>query len=130
MTDNASAPRNAGKDVLPVLCLVRDLLFYSKIRAAAQTTGTALKSLRDPMLLSNQIGRGLLVDLDQENALQTAIAWQRVTQRPVIAFVSHVNTETITTARAAGITRILARSQFEQNLPKILTDLVAENPNH
>jgi hypothetical protein len=105
-----------------VLCLVRDLLFYSKIRAAAESAGIPLKSLRDPAKLTDEIGCGLIVDLNQENALQAAAAWRQQTGRPVVGFVSHVDTDTIQNARAAGIDQVLARSQFEKNLPNILRD--------
>jgi hypothetical protein len=107
-----------------VICLVRDLLFYSKIRAAAESAKVPLKSLRDPAKLQTEIGIGLIVDLNQPTALQSAANWKRQTNRPVVGFVSHVDTQTIVTARAAGINRILARSQFEQNLPAILHELI------
>jgi hypothetical protein len=105
------------------VCLVRDLLFYSKIRSAAAAAGVELKSVRDPARLADETGTGLLVDLNQDGALQAAIAWREQTARPVVGFVSHVDGETIKTARAAGIDRVLARSQFEQNLPGILREL-------
>ncbi len=110
-------------EIEPVLCLVRDLLFYSKIRAAAESAGIALKSLRDPAKLAEEIGGGLIVDLNQEGALQAASEWRQRTGRPVVGFVSHVDTETIDSARQAGIDRILARSKFEQTLAGILQDL-------
>jgi hypothetical protein len=112
--------QNEGKSRPPILCLVRDLLFYSKIRAAAESAGMTLKSLRDPAKLTDEIGRGLIVDLNQENALPAAAAWRQQTGRPVVGFVSHVDTDTIQNARAAGIDQVLARSQFEKNLPKLL----------
>jgi hypothetical protein len=106
-----------------VVCLVRDLLFYSKIRSAAATAGVELKSVRDTLKLVDEVGAGLLVDLNQDGALQAAIAWRMRTARPVVGFVSHVDGETIKAARAAGIDRVLVRSQFEQNLPGILSEL-------
>jgi hypothetical protein len=109
--------------VQPVLCLVRDLLFFSKIRSAAATAGLELKSVRDPSKLIGEVGVGLLLDLNQEGALQAAIAWRLQTSRPVVGFVSHVDIETIKAARVAGINRVLPRSQFEQNLPTILGEL-------
>ena len=111
-----------------VLCLVRDLLFYSKIRAAAESAGVALKSLRDPAKLIDETGSGLIVDLNQPDALPAAAAWRQRTGRSVVGFVSHVDVETINTARAAGIDRVLARSQFEQNLPGILRGLASPLP--
>jgi len=121
---NESKPKKAGPGQgSPVLCLVRDLLFYSKIRAAAGSAGIEIKSIRNPVKLTSEIGCALIVDLNQPDALSAAAAWRLQTQRPVIGFVSHVDTETINAARAAGISRILARSQLEQNLPTILSSL-------
>jgi hypothetical protein len=88
-----------------VLCLVRDLLFYSKIRAAAEAAGVGLKALRDPGRLADEIGCMLVVDLNQPGALDAAALWRERTDRPVVGFVSHVDTETITAARGGGSIR-------------------------
>ncbi len=107
-----------------ILCLVRDLLFYSKIRAAAAAAGVSIQSVRDPSKLTEQTGMGLIVDLNQEQALDAAIAWRNRTGRSVVGFVSHVDTPTIDAARVAGIDRVLARSQFDKNLFTILKEMV------
>jgi hypothetical protein len=120
MIENVNAAWEMQNEGGPVLCLVRDLLFYSKIRAAAESAGVALKSLRDPQKLADEPGCGLIVDLNQTAALAAAAAWRSKTGRTVVGFVSHVDTETIQAARSAGIDRVLARSQFEQNLNGIL----------
>ena len=79
--------------------------------------------LRDPKKLAGETGSGLIVDLNQPDALRAAAEWRKGTGQTVVGFVSHVDTETIETARQAGIDRILARSQFEKNLPDILREL-------
>ena len=61
---------------LPILCLVRDLLFYSKIRAAAESAGVVLKSVRDPGKLVDEAGAGLIVDLNQPQVLEAAGEWR------------------------------------------------------
>jgi hypothetical protein len=124
MRNGADSVQNEGNTIL---CLVRDLLFYSKIRAAAESAGIQITSLRDPKKLVEHTGVGLLVDLNQDHALQHAIDWRARTGRPVIGFVSHVDVETISTARKAGIDQVLARSQFEKNLPTILQSLANSN---
>jgi hypothetical protein len=53
----------------PVLCLVRDLLFLSKITATARSLGVEVKTLRDPAKLATETGDWLIVDLNQEAAL-------------------------------------------------------------
>jgi hypothetical protein len=114
--------RNEDNSRLPVLCLVRDLLFYSKIRAAAESADVPLKSLREPARLADEVGRALIVDLSQQDALPAAAGWRQRTGLPVAGFVSHLDTDTITVARAAGIDHVLARSQFEKNLRQLLSD--------
>ncbi|HEY6051741.1 MAG TPA: hypothetical protein VIZ58_10860, partial [Thermoanaerobaculia bacterium] len=44
---------------------------------------------------------------------------------PVIGFLSHVDRDLAHRAEAAGVTRVLARSQFSENLPDLLMDLLA-----
>jgi hypothetical protein len=105
---------------LPTLCLVRDLLFASKITVAAGHAGVTAVVVRDPSKLVDRDGSQLLVDLNQDGALAAAIAWRQRTGKPVVGFVSHVDTATIATARDAGIDRVLARSAFTAQLPQIL----------
>ena len=44
---------------------------------------------------------------------------------PVIGFLSHVDRELAQRAEKAGVTRVLPRSQFSENLPDLLMDLLA-----
>jgi hypothetical protein len=107
-----------------VLCLVRDLLFYSKIRAAAaNTAGIVLKNVRDPAKLAGEVGSGLIVDLNQPEALAAAAQWLGHSGKPVVGFVSHVDADTIQAAKAAGVDQVVPRSQFEKNLSRILYSL-------
>ena len=105
---------------LPVLTLMRDLLFYSKIRAAAAAVAAPVVALRDPALLATRDGRLLLVDLNQPDVLKPSIDWATRTAKPVVGFVSHVDTEIIRAAKAGGIDTVLPRSQFEKRLPELL----------
>lgn len=105
---------------LPVLVLVRDLMFASRISAAARAAGVTVTMLRDPGLVVGEAGRRLIVDLNQAGALEAAIEWKRVSSAEVVGFVSHVDAETIARARAAGIDRILPRSRFVEILPDLL----------
>lgn len=104
----------------PILVLVRDLLFASKITATAQAVGAKVKIVRDPEMLQSESGEKLIVDLNQTGALEAAAAWKAASGGTVIGFVSHVDRETIGRARAAGITDVLARSQFVESLPRLL----------
>jgi hypothetical protein len=109
----------AGEE-LPILVLVRDLMFSSRISAAARAAGVAITALRDPAQVTGARGRRLIVDLNQAGALEAAAQWKNASAGDVVGFVSHVDGETISRARAAGIDRIFPRSRFVEILPEIL----------
>ena len=109
-------------DALPVLALVRDLMFLSRIRGAARDAGIEVIVVRSPEALSADApGCRLIVDLNLEGALEAAAAWGRRQGRPVAGFVQHVDVERIAAARAAGVDPVVARSAFEARLPALLT---------
>src|SRR5688572_23256167 len=104
----------------PVLVLVRDLIFSSRISVTARDVGAVVKLLRDPAALAAQEGSRLIVDLNQADALDAAIEWKKHTGGEVIGFVAHVDAETIRRARDAGIDRVLPRSRFIVELESLL----------
>jgi hypothetical protein len=104
----------------PILVLVRDLMFASKISATAQSEGVAVKMIRDPEKLAGEQGDRLIVDLNQAGALEAAAQWKSKSGARVVGFVSHVDRETIDRARSMGIDEVLPRSQFVQRLPELL----------
>ena len=108
----------------PVLALVRDLIFASRITATGVAAGVPVLLVRDPARLANQPGRRLIVDLNLPGATEAAGEWMRDTAplsgADVVGFVSHVDTQTIARARAAGIPKVLARSRFVEVLPDLL----------
>lgn len=101
---------------LPVLALVRDLLFASKITGEAAAKGVSVKIIRNPAALAVEAGRLLLVDLNLPDAIPAAVDWQTRHNRPAIGFVSHTDVDAIQQARSAGIGKILSRGQFVQQL--------------
>jgi hypothetical protein len=106
---------------LPVLVLVRDLIFASRISATARALGVEVKLLRDGSQLAGEAGRRVIVDLNQPGALEAAVAWKQ--QRGgghVIGFVSHVDAEAIRRARDAGVDEIVPRSRFVAELESLL----------
>ncbi len=107
----------------PVLALVRDLLFSSRIVGAGKQAGKPLKIVRDPARLESESGSALLVDLNLEGAIEAAAAWQTRTGRPATGFVFHVDGPTIARARAAGLDRVMTRGQFADSLPTLLKSL-------
>jgi hypothetical protein len=106
----------------PVLALVRDLIFASRITATASASNVTVQLIRDPADLGRRPGRRLLVDLNLPGAIAAAAEWSRATGGDVAGFVSHVDTATIAQARAAGIHKVLARSRFVEVLLSLLGD--------
>jgi hypothetical protein len=108
-------------NALPVLVLVRDLLFGTRIRSAAEDLGVAVKMVREPAKLAAEAGSKLVVDLNLDGAIPAAMDWKAKAHRPVVGFVSHADTRTIDAARQAGIDRVMARSRFVQTLGEVLS---------
>jgi hypothetical protein len=104
----------------PIIALVRDLIFASKISATAKAARIEMVLVRDPARLAGTQGRRLIVDLNLPGAIDAAAAWMDAAGGEVVGFVSHVDTETISRARAAGIANVLARSRFVERLPSLL----------
>jgi hypothetical protein len=105
-----------------LLILCRDLLLGSRITAAAQSAGVSFKVVRDAAKLADQPGERLIVDLNQDGAVDAAAAWKQAGAGEVIGFVSHVDADTIAAARQAGLDQVLARSQFVARLPALVTN--------
>ena len=104
----------------PVLVLVRDLIFSSRITATARAANAPVKLLRSPAALAGAEGRLLIVDLNEPAAVEAAAAWKQQSSGDVVGFVSHVDVDTIARARAAGLDRVMPRSQFVNALADLL----------
>ena len=112
------------QDIPPILALVRDLMFSSRITAEARAADAKIKVLRDPGLLQScdPSSTLILVDLNLPGAIQAASTWQSQNpSRTTIGFVSHEDAATISQARSAGIQQVLPRSRFVQILPQLLS---------
>jgi len=111
-----------------VIAVVDDLMFLSRIREAARGMGVELRSARgtkDLVEAARDGGRLVLVDADSSRlpwaeAVLALRADPSVPPVPVIAFLRHVHAERAEAARVAGATRVLARSAFVQELPRLL----------
>jgi CheY-like chemotaxis protein len=111
-----------------LVALVDDLMFLSKIREAGRAAGVDVKAARgvDGLVEAARDGASLvLVDADSERLpWREAVAALRATPElaslPVVAFLSHVHTDHAEAARAAGATRVLARSAFVKELPQLV----------
>jgi hypothetical protein len=118
-------------DRRPVIALVRDLIFASRITATAASVAVPVTLVRDPAVLASHATGVtdvlLIVDLNLPGAIAAARAWKAATGGTVTGFVSHVDTATIAAARDAGVDRVLARSRFVELLPKLLRGEIARD---
>jgi DNA-binding NarL/FixJ family response regulator len=112
-----------------VLVAVDDLLFSSKIRAAAKQAGVELVFARshDEILQQARAARPSLAIFDLNSAKTDPVATIEALKRDpaltgirTIGFASHVHTALISAAREAGADQVLPRSAFAGSLPEIL----------
>jgi CheY-like chemotaxis protein len=108
-----------------VLALVDDIFFQARISATAKQVGVELKMFGAPDALVAAAGVGgelIVIDLNARADAIGALNELREAgnQTPVIAFLSHVQTELAERARAAGCTEVMPRSKFTQDLAAIL----------
>jgi CheY-like chemotaxis protein len=114
-----------------VIAAVNDLMFASRIRAAAQQLDTAVAFVRSraELLERGREARLVLLDLEARwlDATPDITALKAGADAPeVVAFASHVLGDVLLQARAAGADRVLARSAFVQQLPALLAPRKAE----
>ena len=108
-----------------VLALVDDLFFQAKIQETARKMGVTVKTVTGGEQFITEAASQpalLLVDLNARGGALEALeklhsAGNRL---PVIAFLSHVQTELAERARAAGCREVMPRSKFTQELAAIL----------
>ena len=113
-----------------VATFVDDLFFLAKIRETAKAVGVTVISPdgRAGTALSEPPPQAIFLDLGSRTlpAIERIRSFKAnpITARiPIIAFASHVQTELISSARAAGCDVVLARSAFTQQLPELLRRL-------
>lgn len=111
-----------------VVALVRDLLFSSKISAAARLSGVRdrVTIVRNPAKLLAIDARRLIVDLNTEGNLEAAAAWKARTGGEVVGFVAHVDGDAIAAARQLGLDRVLSNGGFASNVDQLVRMQKAE----
>jgi CheY-like chemotaxis protein len=109
-----------------VVALMDDLFFQMKIAETAKHLGVEFKVATTAealaALLQESPTKLLIVDLNARSAPVAAIERLRASQKdlPIVAFLSHVQTELAAQARAAGCSEVMPRSAFTQNLASII----------
>ena len=112
-----------------VLAIVDDLMFSSKIRAAAGQLGVSLTFARskDAALaaIRDKVPALVILDLNspRTDPLGTVAALKADASTMAIrtiGYASHVQTDVIEAARQAGVDEVMARSAFTARLAEIL----------
>ena len=117
----------------PILVIISDLIFRSKIDDAARRAGVPLRVAKTVEQLDRHLGSAtpavVLVDLEMQE-LQTPVVLDRLRANPasakipVIGFAGHTNVEVIHAARADGV-QVMARSAFVAQLPAMMERIAA-----
>ncbi len=112
-----------------VLAAVEDLLFKSKISGTADSLDVQVDFPRSPRKLLDTLREEppelLILDLNSARfeplkLLQTMNSDEALAGVRTLGFLSHVQKDLAVAAREAGCDRIMARSAFTKNLPRIL----------
>lgn len=112
----------ASPPAVETVALIRDLLFSSKVSAAARLSRVreSVRIVRDAAKLQEIDAKRLIVDLNADGHLQAAVAWKTRTSGQVIGFVSHVDGDAIAAARQMGIDRVLSNGAFSANVDQLI----------
>ncbi|HET7826512.1 MAG TPA: hypothetical protein VFK90_14345 [Anaeromyxobacter sp.] len=109
---------------MPILVAVRDLVFRSKIHAAAERLGVPVRLAPRGTPLADaarELGEGtLLVDLGEPGVLEGVRAAKGVARVRVVGFLGHLQAELMRQAEEAGVDEVLTRGQFVQRLDELL----------
>jgi DNA-binding NarL/FixJ family response regulator len=119
----------SGYDLAMVIAVVDDLLFGSKIRAAARTASAPISFAhgRDAVAAAVREKSPELILIDLEGQSGDAIEMIRLIRAEagagprIIGFGSHVNVERLEAAKQAGCDQALARSAFVSMLPRLFS---------
>lgn len=112
-----------------VVVAVDDLLFASRIRAAAKGLDVPLTFARTPDAIAESVREHaptlLIIDLNAErmspiDTIRRLRADPTTTGVRVVGYVAHVDTPVIAAAHAAGADHVMARSQFVAQLAALL----------
>ena len=112
-----------------VIAAVEDLLFKSKILETAKELDVDAKFPRKPRKLLDAVEESppdlLILDLNSSHfepleLLRTVKSDETLREVPTVGFLSHVQKDLAVAAKEAGCDRIMARSAFTKDLPKII----------
>ncbi len=115
-----------------IVACVEDLFFRSKIEATARHLNVPVR-FTEPKDLAKAVAPddtgAVLVEISEDGGSLEAVARLRQNSAtkdlPVIGFLRHTDRELARQAEAAGLTRVMPRSEFSETLPDLLMDLLA-----
>lgn len=109
---------------MPVLVAVRDLVFRSKIHAAAERLGVPIRLAPRGTPLSEAaraLGEGTVIaDLGEPGVLEEVRAAKAAARVRVVGFLGHLEVDLARAAEEAGVDEVLSRGGFVQRLDEIL----------
>jgi CheY-like chemotaxis protein len=123
-------PRTGGVVTRRVLAAVEDLLFRSKISETADVVGVETAFPRNPKKLLEALRASppdlLVLDLNSERfepleLLRIVNSDSALQDVRTVGFLSHVQGDLALAARESGCDRVMARSAFVENLPRVLS---------
>ena len=112
-----------------VMAAVEDLLFRSKIGETATQLGIEASFPRSPKKLEDALRASppdlLILDLNSSRfeplgLLSSVKSEERTKDVKTVGFLSHVQKDLAVAAKEAGCDRVMARSAFTRDLPKVL----------
>lgn len=112
-----------------MIAVVTDLIFSTKITSTAAAVGAQVKVVRSIEKLDERLALGVdrlaIIDLNADGFdVGDVIRRVKAVSDPprIIGFASHVQTDVIQAARAAGAEEVMARSAFVNKLPALLAE--------
>jgi len=109
---------------MPVILAVRDLVFRSKILAAAERLGADVRIAPRGTPLGEAArahGPGtLVVDLSEAGVVEQVPEAKGAGATRVVGFLGHLQADLMEASRRAGVDEVLTRGQFVQRLDDIL----------
>jgi len=112
-----------------IVYLIHDMLFSSKVRETAKPLGLTLQAAREPAALVAAAAAGaklVVIDLRLPTALSAldALAANPEAARvPSVGFIDHEHTDVMEQAHARGCGQVMAKGQFANALPRLLSSL-------
>ena len=113
----------------PVLVVMSDLMFRSRIAQVTDRLGLPLRAAKSPEQLERHLANGApalaIVDLecdslDPSAAIHRLRALPGGAELPIVGYAGHTNADAIAAGRAAGAGVVLARSAFTAQLAAII----------